>query len=224
VAGNDSKRGPLVYHRCVKRFALVASVAALVAAGSLGATRVVAAPRIKLQILQPAEGDVTGSTAEVRLQASGGRLSEIIQYDLTVDGRPVDSKTGRTTGTGAGRPFQVPGSAQARIQLHGLGIGVHVLRVVPVDEAQASGDEVAFAVGPQVSSRGPNLVGILIAAGLVALLVLYRNRILKPRMDRMEREAAGEENGPEHQPGTWGEDDWPEGLPPRGPEDEPPGP
>jgi len=177
--------------------------------------RAAAAPPIKLLILQPSEGDVTGSDAQVRVSAEGGNISQTVTFQVTVDDDPIDPQTGRVA-TALFEPFTVPASAERRFFLHGLRPGVHILKVLPSDPAQASGASVAFSVGPDVASKGPNWVGIAIAAALVLLLLLYRRRVLQPRMARLERESQTEGEEEPNRP-TWGEDqdDWPEGLPPK---------
>jgi hypothetical protein len=95
-----------------------------------------------------------------------------VRFEVAVDGVGLD------------RTFTVASGGKTEVQLPSLVPGRHTLQLVVVDPPSVRGAEGSFAVRSRFSP-----VAIIVVAGLVALLIFYRRRVLEPFSHRYDRPA-----------------------------------
>jgi hypothetical protein len=170
------------------------------------ATAAQAQSGIALAILNPREGDVTSSTALLRVEADGGDTSTEVRFTVAIDGATIEV-TDSDPAPAVDGSFGLPaGGGQIRIRLLNLSQGAHRLVVRPSSPAGVKAVAVAFAVAPKAPNRGfsaPTLIGALV---LIGLFLLYRYKVLLPRLRRLEVEQQEAEPDPPSEPGGdgWG--------------------
>jgi hypothetical protein len=159
----------------MKRWPLVAALAAGVGSAAGWAGPAVAQDVPQLVIVSPREGSSISPDVRVVVQLRGGEGEVAFSLLLDGDQAAVEGPQGSDT------PAVAPGE-DATILLSDLPAGSHVLQAVPVSGQARASSSVAFIV----ESEGLSGQAILIALVLIGLLILYRSRILAPWADRYQ--------------------------------------
>jgi hypothetical protein len=137
-----------------------------------------------LVVVTPQTGDVVGTAMTVRVQMLGDAGGEARFY-LAVDGFVVNGD--RITGSrdpSAATARTVTPSSEAVLVVRDVSIGDHRLRAVPLTPGLQAPQAVTVSVR---TGTGVGLPGVVVGILLVGLLLLYRRRILQPRMQRLQR-------------------------------------
>jgi hypothetical protein len=162
---------------------LVASVLAGLA-GLLGAAPALAATAPRLVTVVPQTGDVVGRSFTVRVQMLGDGGVQARFYvaldGLVTKGQRVTSSRAAPDATA----FTVSPSTEAVLTLKDVEVGDHRISVVPLTPGVTAPPPVTVSVR---TGTGTGPAGIVIGILLAVLFLLYRRRILNPRMRGMER-------------------------------------
>ncbi|MFN2589532.1 MAG: hypothetical protein ABR518_02030 [Actinomycetota bacterium] len=156
--------------------------AALVAAAATLIPAPPAAPQAggSLVVVSPKDGSTTDT--DVLLVVTVVGASSKVRFVATLDGAPAsleDAATGRVIPVASASPGN-----RTTVYLRALPEGPHTLRVIPVSsDAVGAPPPVRF----RVQARGLTLPFVLIAVGGLALILLFRRRILGAAGDRYER-------------------------------------
>jgi hypothetical protein len=171
---------------------LVGSAGAIELGGAATARAQTSAPPT-LTILSPQTGDVVDPTLDVIVVADGAGSAQV-RGELLIDGAPV--RTAIHVPGDDGVVVALTTGAERTLVVRDLPEGRHTLRLVPAPGEDARPSD---TVTMSVRASGPlSLPVVLIAAALVAVLVLYRRRILDPRMRRFSRDPGdGPPDGPD---------------------------
>jgi hypothetical protein len=156
---------------------------------------------ISLHILNPVDAEVTERTTLLRLSAEGATPATRVHVVVMLDGQPLAPGGASPPPTEAGSYSLPAGGGQLRIDLLGVAVGVHTIAVRATSPPGVTPDSVVFSVAeePQRGQFSPTTVVVLVV--LVGAIVLYRQKVLKPRLARYEvpdppqRPARGERGG-----------------------------
>jgi len=161
------------------------TVAMVVAWPAVAAART--APAMK--ILRPEVGTVwIGGTGDVDVSTSGIENNVSVRFLVDVDGSGVNPQTGRPDEAGQSGAFTMVAGATNRITLNSLTTGVHTITVRATDPQGVSPASVVVNVRPG-GGGGFNYAAVMVGLFFLALFLVYRRFILKPRFGRMEDEA-----------------------------------